>query len=74
VLVVVISSASLKTEYIKRALRHFVNREKPIILLEYERVKRLPISIQNLGRIKYSASNPDEAFQRILIEIQRVTS
>jgi len=74
VLVVVISSESLKTEYIKRALRHFVNREKPIILLEYERVKRLPISIQNLGRIKYSASNPDEAFQRILIEIQRVTS
>ncbi len=73
VLVVVVSAASLKTEYIKRSLRHFVNREKPIILLEYERVARLPISIQNLGRIKYSASNPDEAFQRILIEIQRVT-
>ncbi len=74
VLVVVISNASLKADHIKRSLRHFVNREKPIILLEYERVPRLPISIQNLGRIKYSASNPDEAFQRILIEIQRFTS
>lgn len=74
VLVVVISEASLKADHIKRSLRHFVNREKPIILLEYQRLKRLPISIQNLGRIKYSASNPDAAFQRILIEIQRVTS
>jgi len=74
VLVVVISQNAMKTDHIKRSLRHFVNREKPIILLEYERVGRLPISIQNIGRIKYSASNPDEAFQRILIEIQRVTS
>lgn len=74
ILVVVLSKSALKTDYIKKSLRHFVNREKPIILLEYERIDRLPISIQNLGRIKYSASNPDEAFQRILIEIQRVTA
>lgn len=74
VLVVAISSASMKSDHVKRSLRHFVNREKPIILLEYEKVGRLPISVQNLGRIKYSASNPDEAFQRTLIEIQRVTS
>ncbi len=74
VLVVAISQASLKSEHVKRSLRHFVNREKPIILLEYQKVSRLPISVQNLGRIKYSPSNPDEAFQRTLIEIQRVSS
>ena len=73
VMVLVISEKAIKSDYIKRSLRHFVNREKPIILLEYEKVDRLPISIQNLGRIKYSASNPDEAFQRVQIEIQRVT-
>ena len=72
VLVVVISPESIAAEYVKRSLRHFVNREKPIILLEYEKVRRLPISVQNIGRIKYSASNPDEAFQRVLIEVQRV--
>ena len=74
VLVVVISSEAMKTDYVKRSLRHFVNRDKPIILLEYGRVERLPISVQNLGRIKYSPNNPEESFQRLLIEIQRVTS
>lgn len=74
ILVVAVTPASMKSDHVKRSLRHFVNREKPIILLEYEKVARLPISVQNLGRIKYSASNPDEAFQRVLIEIQRVTS
>lgn len=74
VLVVVISPDAMQTGYIKRALRHFVNREKPIILLEYKKVSRLPMSIQNIGRIKYSPTNPDESFQRLLIEIQRVIS
>lgn len=74
VMVVVLSPEAMQANYVKRALRHFVNREKPIILLEYKKVSRLPMSIQNLGRIKYSPNNPDEAFQRILIEIQRVTS
>jgi len=74
VLVVIVSQDAIQTGYVKRALRHFVNREKPIILLAYEKVLRLPLSVQNLGRIKYSPNNPDESFQRILIEIQRVTS
>jgi pSer/pThr/pTyr-binding forkhead associated (FHA) protein len=74
ILIVAISPTSMKSDHVKRSLRHFVNREKPIILLEYQKVGRLPISVQNLGRIKYSASNPDEAFQRTLLEIQRMSS
>lgn len=74
VLVVVVSQEAMDTNYIKRSLRHFVNREKPIILLDYQPVERLPMSVQNLGRIKYSANNPDESFQRVLFEIRRVTS
>lgn len=71
-LVVVVSSSSIKENHIKRSLRHFVNREKPIIVLEYEKVERMPISIQNLSKIRYSAVAPDETFHRLLIELERV--
>lgn len=71
-MVVVLSNKSVKAGYIKRGLRHFVNREKPIILLEYEEVERLPMTIQNLPRIVFQADNPDKSFNKILRELQRV--
>lgn len=70
-LVAVVSPEAMSKDYVKRSIRHFLNREKPVILFHYKDVDRLPMSAQRLPAIWYNAAIPEDSFRRLTVEIQR---
>ena len=58
------------TPYVSRTIPHFRNRAKPVILLMYERVERLPISFKGLPRIRVNQDHPEEALGRLVRAIK----
>lgn len=70
-LVVVVSTEAMRSELVKRNWRHFHNREKPILLLIYEPVERMPIGADKLVRVDYNPAIPDVAFNRLVEEVKK---
>ncbi|GAB1420411.1 hypothetical protein MASR2M15_05090 [Anaerolineales bacterium] len=70
-LLVVLSKDAIKTPYVKQALRYMVSREKPILLLDYERLAHLPLAMANLPRIPFDVFDPDTSFTDIWTEIKK---
>jgi hypothetical protein len=71
-LLAIISKESLKTQHLRRALQHFQAREKNILLLQYEDVERLPMSIAKVPTITYDPENPKRAFRLVLAELRKL--
>lgn len=71
-LVVVVSPQSMDRPYIRRALRHFVNRSKPVLLMHYRPVERLPIMAENLPAIWYNTVRPEDAFEQLTGHVRRL--
>lgn len=71
-LLAVISEQSLNTAYVQRSIRHFIAREKPILLLSYENVDRLPMMIQKLPAVTYNPDNPERTYRTLLAEISKL--
>lgn len=71
-LVVVMSPAALRSNYVKDQYRHFYNREKPILLVEYKPVETLPLQLTRVPRIGYNPQQPGKMFQRLLYEIMHL--
>jgi pSer/pThr/pTyr-binding forkhead associated (FHA) protein len=65
-LVVVVSPAAMRSELVRRNWRHFHNREKPILLVVYEPVERLPIGAKKLHRIQYNPGLPKGVFKQLI--------
>jgi pSer/pThr/pTyr-binding forkhead associated (FHA) protein len=68
-LVVVVSPDAMRTAYVKDLYRYFYNREKPIILVDYKTVTRLPFQLAQMPRIIYDRESPGKMFRRLLLEI-----
>jgi hypothetical protein len=71
-LVVVMSPAALRSNHVKDQYRHFYNREKPILLVEYKPVETLPLQLTRVPRIGYNPQQPGKMFQRLLYEIMHL--
>lgn len=71
-LLAIISEKSLRTTYVQRSIRHFLAREKPIILLQYGELKRSPVMLESLKAIAYDASLPKVAFRQILEQLHQL--
>ncbi len=71
-LVIISSPAALESNYVRDHYRYFYNREKPIILVEYKPVDKLPIQLAKVPRIEYDADNPGRMYQRLLYEIMHL--
>jgi pSer/pThr/pTyr-binding forkhead associated (FHA) protein len=71
-LLAIISKESLKAPHIRRALQHFQAREKYILLLQYEDVERLPMSIAKVPAITCEPDNPKRAFRLVLAELRKL--
>lgn len=69
-LVVVLSEEALKTPYVERSIRRFHMLDKPILLLRYKDIERLPI--KSVPTIKYSPTNPQRSFRTLIAEIKRL--
>lgn len=68
-LVVVVSPDAMRAPYVKDLYRYFYNREKPIILVDYKTVSRLPFQLAQMPRIIYDRESPGKMFRRLLLEI-----
>ncbi len=73
-LLVVVTEASAKSDLVRRNWRHFLNREKPVILLVRDLVEQLPIGSDKYTQIDFNPALPQVAYQQIVSEIQRLKS
>lgn len=72
-LVVIISEHSLKVPYVLRSVRHFLAREKPVLLLRYGKIVQEPVMIANLPAIELDPTDPMRAFRVLLAELRKLT-
>lgn len=72
-LVAIISERSLRQPHIQRTVRHFLTRDKAIVLVQYGDVQQLPLILQPLPLIRYDADNPGDAYRSVLAQIRNVT-
>lgn len=70
IMLVVISSKALETPHIQRGIRHFMAREKPILLLQVESVERTPLALQNLKTVVYDPLNPMTTYRDVYDELR----
>lgn len=71
-LLAVISPPALRAPHVQRSIRFFLAREKPILLMQYGNIKRLPMMVNNIPVVRYDAENPTRAFQQLLAELQKL--
>lgn len=71
-LLAVISESSLTVPYVQKAIRHFLAREKTVLLVQYGKVERPPMMLQSMAAIRYDEENNDRTFRLISAELRRV--
>lgn len=71
-LLAVISEASLGVPYVQKAIRHFLAREKAVLLVQYGKVERPPMMLQSMAAIRYDEENNERTFRLISAELRRV--
>ena len=71
-LMAIISKKSLEVPQIMRSIRHFVAREKSVLLLNYGKIDKLPGFIDNMPAIKFEPKTPDKTYRMILAELRRI--
>jgi pSer/pThr/pTyr-binding forkhead associated (FHA) protein len=71
-LLAVISEASLTVPYVQKAIRHFLAREKTVLLVQYGKVERPPMMLQSMAAIRYDEENNERTFRLISAELRRV--
>ncbi len=71
-LLAIVSDASLQSPHVRRALQHFQAREKHMLLLQYEDVERLPMTIARVPAIAYDPDDPRRSFRLVLAELRKL--
>jgi pSer/pThr/pTyr-binding forkhead associated (FHA) protein len=69
-LIVVASSQSLESRYVRLAYRYFFNREKPIITLLYNSPPGLPRELANTKSIPFKLTDTQNAFPTLIKAIK----
>lgn len=72
-LVVVISELSLDIPYVQRGIRHFLAREKPLLLFTYQKVEELPLTIRSMPVVAHDPANPERVFRTVLAELRKLS-
>ncbi len=71
-LLVVVTRNSVATDAVKKNWRHFINREKPIILLVRDLIDTLPLGSDKATQIDFNPALPSVAYKQIITEILRL--
>jgi pSer/pThr/pTyr-binding forkhead associated (FHA) protein len=71
-LIIVLSPAAMQSEEVRRTWRHFHNREKPILVLQYRPVERLPLGVKKLPHVHYNTSLPEASYRLIVSKVQEL--
>jgi len=72
ILLAVISGKALETPHIQRGIRHFMGREKPILLLQVENVQQTPMALQNVKTIRYDPSTPMATYRDVYMALREM--
>lgn len=68
----IISEKSIAVPHFMRSIRHFLAREKSVLLLQYGKIEKLPTIIRNKPAIKFDTQNPNKTYRMILAELRRI--
>ncbi len=68
----IVSEKSIDVPHVHRSIRHFLAREKSVLLLKYGTISKLPMILQNMPAIKFTPQNPDKTYRMILAELRRI--
>lgn len=68
----IVSEKSIDAPHVIRSIRHFLAREKSVLLLKYGSITKLPMILQNMPAIKFTPQNPDKTYRMILAELRRI--
>ena len=71
-LVAIVSKRSLDVPYVQRAIRHFVTRDKPVVLVQLGKLERPPMMIENMPLIRFNTRNPLETFRVVLTQLRKL--
>ncbi|MGJ3240379.1 MAG: FHA domain-containing protein [Anaerolineae bacterium] len=71
-LLAIISAHSITMTHVIRSIRHFIAREKPVLLVQYGKIDKLPMIIRNMPAIRFDPQNPDKTYRIILAELRRI--
>jgi pSer/pThr/pTyr-binding forkhead associated (FHA) protein len=71
VLLAILSKRSLEVPYVQRSIRHFISREKPILLVQLGKLSQEPIETEALPKIRFDTQDPMKTFRTILAELRK---
>jgi pSer/pThr/pTyr-binding forkhead associated (FHA) protein len=72
VLLAILSKRSLDVPYVQRSIRHFVTRDKPILLVQLGKLEQEPMATEPLPKIRFDTRDPMRTFRLILAELRKV--
>ncbi|MGQ9909435.1 MAG: FHA domain-containing protein [Candidatus Flexifilum sp.] len=67
-MVVVLSPASLDDSHVRMAYRHFLARQRPVIVLRHGMTGPLPEELAGLRSIQFEPDNPRRSFSKLIFE------
>ena len=71
-LLAIVSDESLRSPHVRRAIQHFQAREKHMLLLQYEDIERMPMTIAKVPAITFHPDDPKRSFRLILAELRKL--
>lgn len=73
VLILIVSPAAMQSDYVRKQFLYFLNRDKPIIIIDYKPTPNMGISVpRQLPRIPYDADAPGNTFTQLLYLLMNV--
>lgn len=73
-MIVVVSGAALQDSHVRMAYRHFLGRQRPVILLQYGTFDALPDDLASLRSIQFDPNNPRRSFSKLIFEALHLRS
>ena len=70
-LLAILSNRSLDVPYVQRSIRHFIAREKPILLVQLGKLAQEPMTTEGLPKIRFDTHDPMRTFRTILAELRK---
>jgi pSer/pThr/pTyr-binding forkhead associated (FHA) protein len=71
-IVIVVSTPSLASNYVKMAYRYFSTQQKPLISFVIEPETTLPPDLTHARTILYDRDNPQRSFHKLILEIMNL--
>jgi len=73
-LIALLDDEALQVPYITRSIRHYLTREKPMILISIGEITRMPVMLANLPILEYDHSDPMRTYRVVMAELKKLSA